>query len=405
MKVEESLNVTFNKSPPPTNLSPLVDDDVGEEEAIERNVRVDNNNNIEDESIEVDEVINIKESKSHLFEQAIGLESFLTLDEPICPRFVTDIYNSFELKRDEDEYPYIEFKLGSFTFELTTTQLSRIFKQLPTLGLTFYTNDWSLTSLNDHSNNRFFTPNPDLVKKTITIPRITQSQLQRDPNKLFQKDLRPELKGWELFIRDNVLCILGNRDHVNACTTYMLYYLSIKKTFDLTTMIILLMNDVKKNSDGHIPFVMILTKLYKYLLQTNPQSIVLLDSFTYHQLVMNPLDIPRKTIKNKGKIVAPSSSSSSSSSNEDEEPSLLILTSRNVGWFWPVFGLPWIDRSTKFEIRLWYSEEHHIERTPSPPLRKKSLSPPNAPSKSTSSRSTYQTTSSSPSESPTLWKS
>nr|GEZ91527.1 hypothetical protein [Tanacetum cinerariifolium] len=47
------------------------------------------------------------------------------------------------------------------------------------------------------------------------------------------------------------------------------------------------------------------------------------------------------------------------------------------------------------------SEGHHIERTPSPPLRKKSLSPPNAPSKSTSSKSTYQTTSSSPSGSPT----
>ncbi|GJY33621.1 hypothetical protein Tco_0418090 [Tanacetum coccineum] len=47
------------------------------------------------------------------------------------------------------------------------------------------------------------------------------------------------------------------------------------------------------------------------------------------------------------------------------------------------------------------SEEHHIERTPSPPPLKKSLSPLNAPSKSTSSRSTYQTTSSSPSKSPT----
>ncbi|GJS19372.1 retrovirus-related pol polyprotein from transposon TNT 1-94 [Tanacetum coccineum] len=34
MKVEESLNVTFDESPPPTKLSPLVDDDVGEEEAI-----------------------------------------------------------------------------------------------------------------------------------------------------------------------------------------------------------------------------------------------------------------------------------------------------------------------------------------------------------------------------------
>ncbi|GKF51424.1 hypothetical protein Tco_0147891, partial [Tanacetum coccineum] len=32
MKVEESINVTFDESPPPTKLSPLVDDDVGEED-------------------------------------------------------------------------------------------------------------------------------------------------------------------------------------------------------------------------------------------------------------------------------------------------------------------------------------------------------------------------------------
>ncbi|GKG51086.1 hypothetical protein Tco_0539210, partial [Tanacetum coccineum] len=40
MKVEESLNVTFNESPPPTKLSPLVDDDVGEEEAIKKNTKI-----------------------------------------------------------------------------------------------------------------------------------------------------------------------------------------------------------------------------------------------------------------------------------------------------------------------------------------------------------------------------
>ncbi|GKA81388.1 retrovirus-related pol polyprotein from transposon TNT 1-94 [Tanacetum coccineum] len=72
MKVEESLNVTFNESPPPTKLSPLVDDDVGEEEAIENNIKVVNNNNIKDESVKVDEVINIKESKTHPLEQVIG---------------------------------------------------------------------------------------------------------------------------------------------------------------------------------------------------------------------------------------------------------------------------------------------------------------------------------------------
>ncbi|GKA52638.1 copia protein, partial [Tanacetum coccineum] len=72
MKVEESLNVTFDESPPRTKLSPLVDDDVGEEDAIKKNTRVVNNNNEEDESIEVDEVINIKESKNHPLDQVIG---------------------------------------------------------------------------------------------------------------------------------------------------------------------------------------------------------------------------------------------------------------------------------------------------------------------------------------------
>nr|GEV24395.1 retrovirus-related Pol polyprotein from transposon TNT 1-94 [Tanacetum cinerariifolium] len=245
MKVEESLNVTFDESPPPTKLSPLVDDDVGEKEAIESNIKVVNNSNKEDESIEVDEVVNIKEFKDHPLEQvigdlnfflglkikqmkdgiifnqskyikemlkkfgledskptktpisteikltkddeadsvdsykyrgeimpqinqkdyqltkaylprihrsdamnkevresyrrlesrlfhevifvtssfikannmlltfqAVGLKPFLTLDEPICPRFVTEFYHSLEVKRVEEKCPYIEFKLG-----------------------------------------------------------------------------------------------------------------------------------------------------------------------------------------------------------------------------------------------------------------------------------------------------
>ncbi|GJY98777.1 retrovirus-related pol polyprotein from transposon TNT 1-94 [Tanacetum coccineum] len=71
MKVKESLNVIFDESPPPTKLSPLVDDDVGEEEAIERKVKIDNNS-LENESIEVDEFVNIKKSKNHPLEQVIG---------------------------------------------------------------------------------------------------------------------------------------------------------------------------------------------------------------------------------------------------------------------------------------------------------------------------------------------
>ncbi|GJS97583.1 zf-CCHC domain-containing protein [Tanacetum coccineum] len=72
MKVKESLNVTFDESPPPTKLSPLVDDDVGEEEAIRKNTKIINTNNEEDESIEVDKIINIKESKNHPLDQQQG---------------------------------------------------------------------------------------------------------------------------------------------------------------------------------------------------------------------------------------------------------------------------------------------------------------------------------------------
>ncbi|GKA36867.1 retrovirus-related pol polyprotein from transposon TNT 1-94 [Tanacetum coccineum] len=72
MKVEESLNMIFDESPPPTKLSPLIDDDVGKEEAIKKNTKIVNTNNEEDESIEVDEIVNIKESKNHPLDQVIG---------------------------------------------------------------------------------------------------------------------------------------------------------------------------------------------------------------------------------------------------------------------------------------------------------------------------------------------
>lgn len=72
IKVEESLNVTFDESPPPTKTSPFVDDDLDEEEAIMVNGKKTLDNVIEDEVVEVDEVINIKESKDHPIDNVIG---------------------------------------------------------------------------------------------------------------------------------------------------------------------------------------------------------------------------------------------------------------------------------------------------------------------------------------------
>ncbi|GKA67577.1 retrovirus-related pol polyprotein from transposon TNT 1-94 [Tanacetum coccineum] len=71
-KVEESLNVTFDETPPPSKTSPLVDDDLDEEEAIRETEKKNLENVVEDETLEIDEIVNIKESRNHPLENVIG---------------------------------------------------------------------------------------------------------------------------------------------------------------------------------------------------------------------------------------------------------------------------------------------------------------------------------------------
>ncbi|GJU49234.1 retrovirus-related pol polyprotein from transposon TNT 1-94 [Tanacetum coccineum] len=71
MKVKESLNMTFDESPPPPKTLPLEDDDLVEEEAIKVSGKKPFGNDVEDENLEIDEIVNIKESKSHRLENVI----------------------------------------------------------------------------------------------------------------------------------------------------------------------------------------------------------------------------------------------------------------------------------------------------------------------------------------------
>ncbi|GJZ79948.1 hypothetical protein Tco_0644785 [Tanacetum coccineum] len=71
MKVKDSLNVTFDETPPPPKISPLEDDDLVEEEAIEVNKTRPLGNDLEDKSLENNEIINIEESKIHPLENVI----------------------------------------------------------------------------------------------------------------------------------------------------------------------------------------------------------------------------------------------------------------------------------------------------------------------------------------------
>ncbi|GKG28379.1 hypothetical protein Tco_0406706, partial [Tanacetum coccineum] len=78
-KVKESLNVTFDETPPPSKTSPLVDDDLDEEEAIREIEKKNLENDVEDETLEIDEIVNIKESRNHSLENVIGNLNQITL--------------------------------------------------------------------------------------------------------------------------------------------------------------------------------------------------------------------------------------------------------------------------------------------------------------------------------------
>nr|GEU82614.1 retrovirus-related Pol polyprotein from transposon TNT 1-94 [Tanacetum cinerariifolium] len=70
-KVKESLNVTFDETPPPSNTSLLVDDDLDEEEAIKVIEKKNLKGDIVDETLEIDKMVNIKESRNHPLENVI----------------------------------------------------------------------------------------------------------------------------------------------------------------------------------------------------------------------------------------------------------------------------------------------------------------------------------------------
>ncbi|GJS20072.1 retrovirus-related pol polyprotein from transposon TNT 1-94 [Tanacetum coccineum] len=71
VKIEESLNVTFDETPPPSKTLPLEDDDLDEEEAIKVTEKKNLETDIEDETLKIDEIDNIKESRNHPLENVI----------------------------------------------------------------------------------------------------------------------------------------------------------------------------------------------------------------------------------------------------------------------------------------------------------------------------------------------
>ncbi|GJV73382.1 retrovirus-related pol polyprotein from transposon TNT 1-94 [Tanacetum coccineum] len=256
-KIEKSLNVTFDETYPPSKTSPLVDDDLDEEEAIREIEKKNLENVIEDETLEIDKIVNIKESRNHplenrLDELAYGVPS----DGPYQtnPPSIEDIISSIRIDREgqvrrirhEEEIDVLEYQV-------------------------------------------------------LTC------------------EIEPTLKPWEEIIRENVFCLGGNRDHVPACLCFMLYYVVHSEKFNLAYYMAKRMEWVTKQARLLLPYGMLLTRLFTFImnesLELNNESYVLYDH------VMTPLaaQLERKPRRDRG--IRRGRHSTSSSSTFDQPSS------------------------------------------------------------------------------------
>ncbi|GJT61876.1 hypothetical protein Tco_1005409 [Tanacetum coccineum] len=99
MRVEESLNVKFNESPP-SKSPPLEDDDVLENENIERQEK---DLEIKENEPLNKEILNIKESKDHPLETVIEMLKKFGLED--SKPIKTPMASETKLTRDEDGEP------------------------------------------------------------------------------------------------------------------------------------------------------------------------------------------------------------------------------------------------------------------------------------------------------------
>ncbi|GJY12978.1 hypothetical protein Tco_0382287 [Tanacetum coccineum] len=205
---------------------------------------------------------------------------------------------------------FIEFVIQNQFFSYSLEEFAQIL-DIPCEGVWVFTDKWSLDELaygvptdGPYQTNP---SSPDDIISYIRIDREGQvtrirheQEIDVHDHQILTREIMPTLKPLEEIIRENVFCLGGNRDHVPACLCYMLYCVTRSEKFNLAYYMAKRMEWVTKQSRLILPYGMLLTRLFKFIMSESPE--LLNESYVLYDHVMNPLTAQqeRKTRKDHG---------------------------------------------------------------------------------------------------------
>nr|GEY54907.1 copia protein [Tanacetum cinerariifolium] len=374
-KVKESLNVTFDETPPPSNTSPLVDDDLDEKEAIMVTEKKNLENNVVDETLEIDEIVNIKESRNYPLENVIGNLNQRTL------RLVAQGYNQQEgIDYDETYAPVarlesirillayayaLDFKL--FQMDVKSAFLNgfiseEVYVAQPPGFIDFEKPDHvyklkkALYGLKQAPKEAPKTSHLEAIKRIfqyikgtthlgLWYPKRTgiETVVYADSDHVGDYVDRKSTSGICTFVgccltswfskKQTALAIstteaeyvsagkAGHKDHVSACLFHMLYCIESLSPYNLAFFVLKQMEKTQNKHKELLPYGMLLSRLFKHTVSVFLELAI--DRYLSFDRVMHPFTpyYERKTRSDHGKKRPRESNASSSSSTTLNHPS------------------------------------------------------------------------------------
>ncbi|GJX18723.1 hypothetical protein Tco_0221400 [Tanacetum coccineum] len=212
------------------------------------------------------------------------------------------------------------FKIYSSLFSLE--EFAQIL-DIPCEGACVFTDIWRLDELayGIPSNGPYQTNLP-LIEDIISSIQINQDgQVRRIRHEeeidvleyqVLTCEIEPTLKPLEEIIRENIFYLGGNQDHVPACLCFMLYCVVHSERFNLAYFMTKRMEWVTKQERLSLPYGMLLTRLFKFIIRENPE--LENESYVLYDRVITPLaaQLEQKPKRNHGTRRGLHSTSSSS---------------------------------------------------------------------------------------------